>query len=94
MSNLLTKFPSRLTQVIHTIAKNGTHIYTASFEDGSTHVIRTSGRVYASVSQCWYWTREDGNTEFLFSSKLSPALKSGERNRHITTVRIYTPEAK
>jgi hypothetical protein len=88
MSNLLTKFPSRLLQVTHAVAKNGTHIYTAAFEDGSTHVIRTSGRVYASVAQCWCYQRESGNTEFLFSSKAQPSLRSFEQKRHIVTVQV------
>jgi hypothetical protein len=87
MSNLLTKFPSRLTAVTHSIAKNGDHVYTAAFEDGSKHVIRRSGRLYRSVAQCREYAQSD-NTEFVFSSKLSPGLGTGQRNRHIVTVTI------
>jgi hypothetical protein len=52
MSNLLTKFPSRLTGVTHSIAKNCEHVYVASFEDGSSHQIRRGARRYVSVAQC------------------------------------------
>jgi hypothetical protein len=88
MSNLLTRFVSRLTQVTHSIAKNGDHVYTAAFEDGGSHVIRRSGRVYLSVAQCREYQNRGGNTEFLFSAKPTPSLLRGQRNRHIVTLQI------
>jgi len=87
MSNFKTLFPSKLTAVAHTVAKNGDHVYTASFEDGTTGVIRRGGRLYVSVAQCRDpWNK--ATTEFLFSSKPSPSLKSWEQARHIVTVPI------
>jgi hypothetical protein len=89
MSNLLTKFTSTLKSVTHSVAKNGRHIYTAAFEDGSEAVIRTSGNLYVSVTQIKspYLGHED-TTDFLFSRKAQPALKSWEQERFITRVQI------
>jgi hypothetical protein len=55
-----------------------------SVEDGSPHIIRRSGRKYVSVAQI----RKGDSSEFLFSGKPVPALKSWERERHVVTVQI------
>jgi len=85
MSNFKTLFPSKLTAVAHTVAKNGDHVYTASFEDGTTGVIRRGGRLYVSVAQLRYY---EATTEFVFSAKPSPPLNDYQRERHIVTVPI------
>lgn len=100
MSNLQTIFNSKLTEVVHTTKKDGTNVYTASFEDGSNHVIRTSGRLYASVTQIKVARLDRSNgyipiasSEFLFSAKPTPSLGKSERSRVIATVQVTNPPA-
>jgi hypothetical protein len=85
MSNLIHNFPSKLTAVYHYLSKNGKHVYKGHFEDGSTEVIRNSGREYKSVTQIGTL---GGRTDFLFSAKLAPSLRSFEQERHIATVQV------
>ena len=84
MSNLINNFPSKLTSIVRSAGKQG-HVYTAHFEDGTQGVIRTSWRVYVSVTQIGTLGER---TDFLFSGKAQPALKSWEKERFITTVQV------
>lgn len=99
MSNLKNNFTSKLTSVT-CIEKKGKFVYTGSFEDGTSGIIRTSTRQYASVTQIRLnqWFEKDSNgvyqqlprTDFLFSSKRTPALGKNEQHRVIATVQINT----
>lgn len=92
MSNLKNNFTSKLTSVVKTSAKRG-FVYTASFEDGTTGVIRTSGREYVSVTQISTWY-DDGRTDFLFSSKPTAALGKNEQGRVMAVVQVTSPAPK
>jgi hypothetical protein len=98
MSNLKNHFTSKLTTVLKTEKKGG-FVYTASFEDGTSAVIRTSGRSYTSVTQISLgsWRERDENgvyhivlnrTDFLFSAKPTPSLGKNEQHRVVATVQI------
>ena len=99
MSNLKKHFTSKLTSVIVTEKKGG-YVYTGSFADGSSAVIRTSRRQYASVTQIrldsWQERDADGvyhkvdRTDFLFSAKPSPSLGKNEQHRVVATVQVNT----
>jgi hypothetical protein len=98
MSNLKNHFTSKLISVTATQAKDGRHVYTAAFEDGTETVIRTSNRAYASVTQIRldHWHERDAQgeyhpvdrTDFLFSSKAVPALNKYQQKRLVATVTV------
>jgi hypothetical protein len=95
MSNLKNNFDSKLTSVIKTNTKKG-FVYTASFEDGTTGVIRTSKREYSSVTQIgcdnsWGKVTPGSRSDFLFSSKVHPSLGKNEAHREIVTIKIQLP---
>ena len=89
MSNLKNNFASKLTSV-SMIEKGKKYVYTGTFEDGTSAVIRTSGRKYVSVTQisCHY---KEARTDFLFSAKPTPSLGKNEQNRVIATVQVTAP---
>lgn len=99
MSNLKNHFTSKLTSVIVT-EKKGAYVYTASFQDGTTAVIRTSSRKYVSVTQIScdnHFVRDEaGNyskadrTDFLFSAKPTASLGKSELHRVLATVQVTT----
>lgn len=99
MSNLKNNFTSKLTAVVLT-EKKGKFVYTGSFEDGTSDIIRTSTRAYVSVTQIrlshWHEKDENGEyqkvdrTDFLFSGKPTPSLGKNEQHRVITTVQVKT----
>jgi len=97
MSNLKNHFSSKLVSVTQ-IATKGRYVYSATFEDGSQAVIRTSNRAYLSVTQIrcdHHFVRDEAGdyhkverTDFLFSSKAVPALGKAEQHRVVATVTI------
>ena len=90
MSNLINNFPAKLTAVIHKVAKNGSNVYTAHFEDGTHGVIRTSSRAYAAVSQIGTLGER---TDFVFASKAQPSLGKWQQARCIAIVQVLKEEA-
>jgi hypothetical protein len=67
MSNLKTKFTSKLVKVIaKEYPRTGTR-YIGIFEDGSSHQIRKSDKRFVSVTQHMYG--DGSNSDFSFSSK-------------------------
>ena len=104
MSNLKNNFTSKLTSVVKTSSKKG-FVYTASFEDGTQAVIRTSNREYVSVTQisCNNHFALDpasgkyapvNRTDFLFSSKPTAALGKNEQDRVMACVQVTSPAPK
>jgi len=85
MSNLKSDFPVRLSGMSHTTAKNGDHVYTASFEDGTSAVVRRGGRTYVSVAQVGTLGKR---TDFIFSAKAVPSISRYQQDTHIVTVPI------
>jgi hypothetical protein len=98
MSNLKEHFTSKLVSVTAIKAKDGRYIYLATFDNGGSHVIRTSNRAYASVTQIRldHWHERDAQgeyhkvdrTDFLFSSKAVPALNKYQQHRVVATVTV------
>lgn len=98
MSNLKNHFTSKLVSVTQVATKGtkGRYVYLATFEDGTSSVIRTSNRAYLSVTQIRcdnHYVRDEAGdyhkadrTDFLFSAKPTPSLGKNELHRVIATV--------
>jgi hypothetical protein len=105
MSNLKNNFSAKLVSVTRAATK-GRYVYSATFDDGASSVIRTSNRAYLSVTQIRLdnWHERDANdeyhkvdrTDFLFSSKAVPALNKYQQHRVVATVQVNAeaPAAK
>ena len=97
MSNLKNHFTSKLVSVTQ-VATKGRYVYSATFEDGTSSVIRTSNRAYLSVTQirCHHHLVRDeageyhkvDRTDFLFSAKPTPTLGKAELPRVVATVTV------